>query len=75
MADGHAAVGLDHRREGRRGRAGEDLDLDAALGQPLGQLEHVDVHAARVAGAGLVKRGRVQADHRDARHGGAFLGV
>ena len=44
-------------------------------GQPAGQLDHVDVHAAGVAGAGLVERRGVQADHRhppDAVHVGPF---
>ena len=35
-------------------------------GEPLGELDDVDVHAAGVAGAGLVERGGVQADHRHA---------
>ncbi len=37
------------------GSAGEDLDLDAEVGQALGSLDDVDVHAAGVAGSGLVE--------------------
>ena len=47
----------------RRGGAGEDVDLDPGRGQAPRQLEDVDVHAAGVAGAGLVERRRVHADH------------
>jgi hypothetical protein len=39
----------------RRG-AREDLDFDAAPRESLGDLAHVDVHAARVAAARLVER-------------------
>ena len=53
-------------QQARVGRPGEDVDLDAAHRQPPGQLDDVDVHAARVADAGLVERGGVQADHRHA---------
>ncbi len=53
---------------------GEDVDLDAALGEPLGDLDDVDVKTARVAGPWLLKRRCVNADSRDppwiaSRHG------
>ncbi len=51
-------------RQGARRRPGEDLDLDAQGGELLGQLDDVDVHPAGVAGAGLVQRGGVHAEHR-----------
>ena len=60
---------LDDRVEPGRGRAGEDVDLDAGGGQAAGQLEHVDVHAAGIAGARLVQRRRVHADHRHPAYG------
>ena len=56
VADGDPVAGLEDLVERRAGGAGEDVDLDAATGQPLGELDDVDVHAARVAGAGLVER-------------------
>ena len=66
VADDDARLHLDGGRQvGRRG-AGEDLDLDAALGQLVGDLDDVDVHAARVTGARLLQRGGVDAEHRDA---------
>ncbi len=47
---------LDRRPEGGRGRPREDLDLDVDRGETLCELHDVDVHAAGVAGAGLVER-------------------
>lgn len=47
---------LHGRREGGRGRAREDLDLDVDRGEALRELHDVDVHAAGIAGAGLVER-------------------
>jgi hypothetical protein len=44
------------RVELRRGGAREDVDLDARRGQAPGELDHVDVEATGVAGAGLVQR-------------------
>ena len=61
----HSGLGLDHRRQVRRGGPGEDLHLDAAGGQPARGLGDVDVQAAGVAGAGLGQRRGV---HRDGRH-------
>ena len=55
---------VDDRVDPRRGGAGEDVDLDAGGRQAPGELEHVDVHAPGVAGARLVQRRRVHADHR-----------
>ena len=46
------------------------VDLDAPLGEPLRGLDDVDVHAAGVAGAGLVEGRGVQADHRHPLDGG-----
>jgi hypothetical protein len=43
-------------REAAGGGPGEDLDLDVDRGEPLRELHDVDVHAAGVAGAGLVER-------------------
>jgi len=43
-------------RKGAIGLAGEDLDLDAALGQALGDLDDVDVQAACIAGSWLLER-------------------
>ncbi len=65
VADEHAGYQLHRGRRFRADRAGEDLDLDAAAGQLLGHLDHVDVEAARVAGARLVERRGVHADGRD----------
>lgn len=55
VADEDAGGELDDGRQGPRRGAGEDVDLDAALGEPLGHLDDVDVHAARVAGPRLVE--------------------
>ncbi len=54
---------VDHGRQPAGGGPGEDLDLDVDRGEPLGQLDDVDVHAAGVAGAGLVQRRGVHAQH------------
>ena len=53
------------RRDRSRRGPGEDVDLDAPCGQLLGDLGDVDVHAARVPGAGLFQRRGVDADHGD----------
>ncbi|GAA3096283.1 hypothetical protein GCM10020254_46880 [Streptomyces goshikiensis] len=47
---------LDHGGEAALGGPGEDLDLDVDRGEALGELHDVHVHAAGVAGAGLVQR-------------------
>src|SRR5439155_1612620 len=72
VPDGHARCQLDHGRQLAGGGPGEDLDLDAGLRQPLGHLDDVHVHAARVPGARLVQRRGVhrQGDHT-ARQAGA----
>ena len=54
---------VDGGGQGTGGGAGEDLDLDAELGQPPGGLDDVDVHAAGVAGAGLVEGRGVDREH------------
>lgn len=46
---------FDGRREGGRGGAREDLDLDVDRGEALGEFHDVHVHAARVAHSGLVQ--------------------
>ena len=48
--------GADRGLQGRAGGPGEDVDLETTLDQPLGELDDIDVHAAGVAGAGLVQR-------------------
>lgn len=66
MADEDAGGQLDGRREAAGGGTREDLDLDVDRGEALRQLDDVDVHAARVAGARLVERRGVHGEHRDA---------
>ena len=61
----HARDQLDDRRDRPGRRPGEDVDLEAPRGQLLGDLGDVDVHAARVPGAGLLQRRGVDADHGD----------
>lgn len=56
VPDEDAGGQLDGGRDGRGGRAREDLDLDVERGEALRELHDVDVHAAGVAGAGLVQR-------------------
>ncbi len=56
VAHQHAGRDLDDGLIGRRRRAGEDLHLDAAAGHLQRALQHVDVHAAGVAGARLGQR-------------------
>ena len=51
VPDEDAGSQLDGRRQVAARGAGEDLDLGAERGEPAGQLDDVDVHAARVAGA------------------------
>ena len=65
MADEHTRRELDNRRQLARRGAGEDLDLDAQGGEPLRDLADPDVHAAGVAAARLVERGRVYGQSRD----------
>lgn len=57
---------LDRGREAALGGAGEDLDLDVDRGEAFGQLHDVHVHTAGIAGAGLVQRRGVHAEHGDA---------
>ncbi|MGX1369120.1 hypothetical protein RKD19_004479 [Streptomyces canus] len=56
VADQDAGGHLDGGRQTAGRRAREDLDLDVDRGEALRELDDVDVHAARVAGAGLVER-------------------
>src|SRR5215469_18951689 len=44
---------------------GEDVNLDASLGQSSGHLDDVDIEAACIASTWLLKRRRVNADGRD----------
>ena len=55
VPDGDAGGQLDGRRQVRAGGPGDQVDLHAQGGQAAGQLDHVDVHAARVPGARLVQ--------------------
>ena len=64
-ADQHAGGELGQRRRVPADRAGEDLHLGAARGEPLGHLDDVNVQAAGVASARLVERGRVDAERGD----------
>ena len=64
-----ARLDLDDGRLGGARGAGEEVDGDAATGELAGDLEHVDVHAAGVALAGLGQRGGVHGDHRDPLQG------
>lgn len=66
VADQDAGGELDGGREVRGRRAREDLHLDVDRGEALRELDDVDVHAAGVAGAGLVERGGVHGEHGDA---------
>ena len=54
----HEDTGCELDGGGQRagGGPGEDLDLDTEVGQAAGGLDDVDVHAAGVAGSGLVER-------------------
>ena len=56
VAHGDSGIDLDRGRLIAGGRAGEDVDLDAVVGESSRKLGDVDVHAARVTGAGLVER-------------------
>ena len=56
VAHQHARRDLDDGLIGRRRRAGEDLHLDPAAGHLKRALQHVDVHAARVARPRLGQR-------------------
>jgi hypothetical protein len=56
VAHQHTGRHLHHRLIGRRRRAGEDLHLHAAAGQLQRAVQHVDVHAAGIAGARLGQR-------------------
>ena len=60
------------RRQVRAGGPGDHVDLDVERRQAAGELDDVDVHAAGVAGARLVERRRVHADHgQPSRHAAA----
>ncbi len=66
VADEDAGGELDGGRQAAGGRAREDLDLDVDRGEALREFHDVDVHAAGVAGAGLVERRGVHGEHGDA---------
>ena len=65
VAHQHARRHPHRRLIGRRGGPGEDLHLDAAAGHLQRALQHVDVHPAGIAGAGLGQRRGV---HRQNGH-------
>ena len=52
-------------RIGGRGGPGEDLYLDAPLGQVQRTLQHIDVHTPGIAGARLGKWRGVHCQHRN----------
>ncbi|GAA2968306.1 hypothetical protein GCM10020227_40650 [Streptomyces flavovirens] len=62
----HAGGHLHRGGQGSGGGPGEYLHLDADRGEPLGQLDDVDVHTAGVTGARLVQGRGVHGQHRDA---------
>lgn len=66
VPDVHAGRHLDHRGQVTGGGPGEDLHLDVGLRQPTGDLQDVDVHASRVARAGLVQGRGVHGEGGDA---------
>jgi hypothetical protein len=55
VPDEDAGGEFDTGRQAAGGGPGEDLHLDALGGQALGELDDVDVHAAGIAGSGLVQ--------------------
>jgi hypothetical protein len=56
VVDQYPVRGRHDDRQGRAGRPGEDVHLDAVLREPAGELDDVDVHAPRVPGSRLVER-------------------
>ena len=73
VVDGDARHELHLLAEGCARAAREDVDLDAALGQPLRRLDDVDVETAGVARSGLRQRGGVDAHHGHVPHGTAAV--
>ncbi len=69
VVHGDAVARGQHRLVPRGRRAGEDVDLDPGGGEPSRQLEDVDVQASGIAGAGLVERRGVHADHGHPAYG------
>ena len=65
MPDEYPGHQFAHRGGVAGDRPGEDLHLYAAGGHALGDLDDVDVEAARVAGARLFQRRGMDADGRD----------
>ena len=65
MPDQYPGGHLDAGGQVTGGGPGEHLDLDPGLGEPAGDLDDVDVHAARVAGTRLVQRGGVYGEYGD----------
>jgi hypothetical protein len=68
MAHRDARMHLDAARLPAGRSPCEDLDGEPGIGHPLGRLDDVDVHSARVAAARRVERRGVDAQHRDALH-------
>jgi hypothetical protein len=62
VPDQDARRELGHLRLVAGNGPGEDVHLDAARGESLGDLDHIDVKAACVAGSRLFKRRSMNAD-------------
>jgi hypothetical protein len=65
VLDQHAGRELDDWRLVSGDGPGEDVDLDASLGQELGDFHDIDVETTGIAGARLFERRCVDADGRD----------
>ena len=61
----HTCADLEDLRSVGAAAAGEQVDLDLVIRQSLGHRADVHVHAAGVAGAGLIHRRRVHGEHGD----------
>ncbi|CAB4936786.1 unannotated protein [freshwater metagenome] len=65
VANEDARGELNRGRKLGRGGPREDLDGRACGGEALGGFDDVDVHASRIAGAGLIERRGVDGEHSD----------
>ena len=61
-----ALFNLDDFPLARPGSTGKDIDLYSLLSQLPRDIKNVDIHAAGIAGTGLLDRGSMQRNHRDA---------